>query len=406
MSLRLQKLVYKFIVKTTYYYSLILGITPGLYNWSTNNFKITKLYLIYSALIQLIFLAITPLTSPYVQQENNFMENKPILQWTYLVGKVARILTIVVISGKMWLARQSLIKICVKYKQFLLKYDVFLNHLRCNIINDLEKEEKRVQQLLIYKFVSLHINALTIHTMFIQMQEEPGQAYFIMVSLNLMQTFYLLVANLQFMLILSEIRLSFFYINKSLEVMPSRGFPGHVMLKYYLIFYEMYMECYELSSLCFQACNAVTFFMLIKMFTTNIVILYHAVLVIMSSIRSDNVVNLVGTLCIVNFYWDSFLVTMAVDNALTSCNRTMEILRASWITLEDVRDLKMYKKLTQLLNQFSDYLACNKLQFCIYGLVNFDKASSFQYFVAALLHLIILVQFDLKNRLQVENQTL
>ncbi|KNC33406.1 hypothetical protein FF38_09882 [Lucilia cuprina] len=394
MSLQLRDITHKFIIKITYYYSLILGISPGIYDYSKNTFKLTKLYLLYSVIIQVIFLGITPLTSPYVEQENNFMENKPILQWTYLVGKVARILTIVVISGKIWMARQNLIQIYELYRTFLLKYQQFIKHFSCYITYDLEKEDKRMQQLLLYKFLTLHLNSLVIQGMFIQMQEKPGRAYFIMVSLNLLQTFYLLVANLQFIVILCEIHLRFYFINKSLEAIQSKRFPYYLNLQYYLHFYNMYGECYTLSKLCFKVCNDVTFFMLIKIFTTNIVILYHAALVLMSQIRSDNFVSLFGTLCIVNFYWDSFLNTVAIDKVLTSSSRTAEVLRETWITKDEVGDLQIYKKLTQVLNQFSDYLACNKLKFCIFGLVNFDKASSFSYFVAALLHLIILVQFD------------
>ncbi|KAM7342827.1 putative gustatory receptor 58a isoform 3-T3 [Cochliomyia hominivorax] len=402
MSQQLKELLYNCVVKITYYYSIVLGISPGPYNWTEQTFQLNKLYHLYSALIQLIFLGITPLTSPYVKQENLYMENKPILQWSYLVGKTARILTIVVISGKIWFNRQNIINICDKYKRFLYKYHLFYKRFRSNIEKTLSHEEQRVQKLMLYKFLSLHLSSLVTQSMFLQMQEKPSADYFLMVSLNLLQTLYLLVANLQFMIVLCEIYLNYVFINKSLEFLKAKKIASKELLNYYMILYEMFVECSELSRECLRNCNAVTLFTLIKMFTTNVIILYHAVLVMMSNIRSDNYVSLVGTVCIVNFYCDSFLITRAVDNVLQTWCHTVDILKGTWITKEEVKDMEMYNKLIQVLNQFSDYLACNKLEFCIYGLVNFDKASSFRYFVSALLHLIILVQFDLKNRLQVE----
>ncbi|KAM7342825.1 putative gustatory receptor 58a isoform 1-T1 [Cochliomyia hominivorax] len=403
MQQQLIDLIYHVIIKIIYSYSLILGLIPGKFNSKTHKFKVTKLYLVYSAFVQIIALLITPLTSPFVQQRStNYMNNKPILQWTYAVGKVVRIATIVVTSLKIWQNRQEIIDLCDLYDNFLIKYQRFYKIINPYIDRNSKKEEKLLKRIFIYKFFSLHLHAVAITIMYVQMQDKPGVDYYIMVTLNLVQGLYLLTANLQFTLMLYQISLRFSYINQLLLYLRSQKFPVNQLLNCYLVSYEMHMECLQISRLFFKTSQKVTIFMLMKIFTTNIILLYHAVLVLMSNLHSDTTSNLLGIMCVINFYWDTLLVTIAIDKALTLSNQAANILRETWIVLRSEYNVKYFQQLIQLLNQFSDYLACNKLEFCIYGLVNFDKASSFRYFVSALLHLIILVQFDLKNRLQVE----
>ncbi|XP_065367182.1 putative gustatory receptor 58a [Calliphora vicina] len=240
--------------------------------------------------------------------------------------------------------------LCDMYNRFLHKYHDFLKSIRCNIENAFKKEEKRLKKLMIYKFISLHLHAFAISSMYMEMQENPDRGYYIMVALNTMQGLYLLTANLQFMLVLCQMNLRFSYINLSLEALQHEKFPANDLLNYYLILYKMHMECFQMARLVLKSSKTVTFFMLLKIFTTNIIILYHAVLVIMSTLHSNNTGNLIGTLCIVNFYWDTLLITTAIDQVLASCNRTASILQATCFELRRREDLEMFAKLTQLVS--------------------------------------------------------
>ncbi|KAM7342826.1 putative gustatory receptor 58a isoform 2-T2 [Cochliomyia hominivorax] len=401
MSHHLIKFLYNSLIKVTYYYSLVLGILSGKFNWHQWNFTVSKIYLIYSAIGQL-FLCIIPLISLLVRQENNYLNDKPILQWTVIVAKLIMSSTVLVISLKIWQRRHDLINLFDIYMQLLGKYKNFLQYFRTNIETELRQQEDFAKMFLIYKFISSHLDAFAIASLYFQMQENPNLYYILVISFNMLQSFYLLTANLQFMLILCQMILHFSFINQSLIFLQQQDLPLKDLLNYYLIFYEMHMECLQLSRLFFKVAQTATIFMLLRVFTTNIILLYHAVLMLISNLESTTISHFVGTLCIVNFYWDTLLITSAIDKTLASGNRAAEILRETWHKLLAEDDVESFRELSKLLNQFSDYLACNKLEFCIYGLVNFDKASSFRYFVSALLHLIILVQFDLKNRLQVE----
>ena len=356
MPLQIRVAVYKCIVKITYYYSLILGIVPGPYKYMEQQFHITIWYLVYSALVQFCFLAITPLTLNVMQQKDTYMSNKPILLYSYFVGKLTRILTIVVISSQIWLRRRNCLLLCEAFKRFFMKYESYCEFMSLFIGQNVKKEEKRLQRLMICKFISLHIHALAIALMYIQMQEQPERGYFIMISLNLMQGLYLLSANLQFMLIISELSLKFFYINRSLNFLSYCRFPLKDMLKFYLIAYQMHVECLEITRSLLRASNSVTWFMLVKIFTTNIIILYHAVLVRMSSLPSNTLGNTVGVLCIINFYWDSLLVIQAIDNILAAGNTAAFILRDTWITLKEEDNKDDYKQIMQLVSLLGIYV--------------------------------------------------
>lgn len=101
MSQNFMETIYNIIVKIIYFYSLILGIISGIYSWQDHTFHITKFYLIYSAFIQ-ILLTIIPLILVFISEENNYMANIPILQWTYNVTKVAIVSTVLASTFKIW----------------------------------------------------------------------------------------------------------------------------------------------------------------------------------------------------------------------------------------------------------------------------------------------------------------
>lgn len=343
------EIIYNIIVKIIYFYSLILGIISGIYNWQDQTFHITKVYLIYSALIQ-ILLTVIPLILVFILEENDYMANKPILQWTYNVTKVAIVSTVVASTFKIWQKRQDFINLCAKYNQFLLKYRVYCQEFNFYIDKDLRKREILVKKYLIYKFFSLHLHGFIIANMYVQLQDNPDICYNIMVIFNTLQGLYLLTANLQFMLILCQISLHFSFINYSMKFLSYYKLSLKDLLKHYMILYEMHMECLKLSRLCFKACEMVSFFMLLRIFATNIILLYYMVLVVMSNLNSNGFGNFMGSLSIVNFYWDSLLVISAIDHALTSCNCCGDILRETWIVLEIRGDDETSKELMKLVS--------------------------------------------------------
>ncbi|KAI8128610.1 putative gustatory receptor 58b [Lucilia cuprina] len=298
----------------------VLGMLPGSYDWKTHQFSIKKSYLFYSGFIQLSFLSIIPLTSSFMHEKNNYMNNKPILQWSYMVGKCAMVTTVVVISLKIWQRRQGFIELCEIYERFVKRYENIFLHFRQHIIGeDFGKQEKRLKRFVIYKFISLHVHTLAVSSMYFQMQKNPDLEFVIMITVNMLQ-----------------------------EALQQQRLPLNDLLKFYLVLYEMHLKCLKMSRLFFNASNTVTFFMLLKIFTSNIILLYHAVLTIMSSIPSTTISNFVGLICVVNFYWDSLLVTAAIDLVLVSAHRAMEILQGTWIIWKPEEDVDIFKKLTQL----------------------------------------------------------
>ncbi|XP_061393930.1 putative gustatory receptor 58a [Musca vetustissima] len=332
MALRINERLEKTIWWTNYYYVLAMGLMPGLYNKSDRKLQYSKPYIIYSAVIQCFFLLITPLATPFVlneeAQEEYYMYGKFILKWTYYIGKMARILVNIVMCIEIWLRREQVIELSENYWKFEKKYRQFYKH--HDMQQYMEAEVTSVRTKTIYKFCVGHGNAILVFSLFIQIQNEPSKAYVLMIIVNLLQSYYLLHANFTFDLILFRMYLHFVYIIKSLQHIVSHKSPTQnpddIFWRYWIL-YDMHFECYQLSKRILKICQNITFFMLIKIFTTNIVLLYHAVQFINGTIEADNTKDFMGTMSIVGFYWDTTLTMMAIDGILSSCNETSEILK-------------------------------------------------------------------------------
>ncbi|XP_058979772.1 putative gustatory receptor 58b [Musca domestica] len=190
----------------------------------------------------------------------------------------------------------------------------------------MQQELATVRTNTIYKFCVCHSNAIIMSILFIRMQKERSWAYVLMILVNFLQSQFLLQVNVTFDLILFRMHLHFVFINKVLEHTSQRITRGELFWSYWTL-YNMHYECYHLSQRILRIWQDITFFWMIKIFTTNIALLYHAVQFTNGSIESDNTQDLIGTMTIVLFYWDTTLTMKAIDGILSSCNQTNEVLR-------------------------------------------------------------------------------
>lgn len=311
--------------KLSYYYGLVMGLLPAPFNWKHQQFEQSRSYLWYSAIMQIVMISLSPMGTPLFANEANYMHGKMVLQWTYYIGKGARILTNLVLSLETWLQRKQILDLYESYREYLKKYEKFRQFY--NVNDEMQHEIKTVKYYTIYKLCTSHANALIISGLFLKMQNRPSPAYILMILINFIQSFYLLQVNIQFFVIISRIHLHFVYINKSLELLSS-GTTHHspiVFLRFWIL-YSMHYECYLLARRILAISRKATLVTLIKIFTTNVVLLYHAVQFANGNIESDEIGNFVGVLCIVIFYCDAMLTMICVDNILSSCNRAGELL--------------------------------------------------------------------------------
>lgn len=194
------------------------------------------------------------------------------------------------------------------------------------------------------------MHGFIIANMYVQLQDNPNIYYNFMIIFNTLQGLYLLTANLQFMLILCQISLHFSFINYSMKFLSYYKLSLKDLLNHYMMLYEMHMECLKLSRLCFKAFEMVSFFMLLRIFATNIILVYYMVLVAMSNLQSNGVGNFMISLSVVNFYWDSLLVISAIDHVLALSDCCGDILRETWVVLEIRGDDETSKELMKLVS--------------------------------------------------------
>ncbi|XP_075165373.1 putative gustatory receptor 58a [Haematobia irritans] len=390
---QLEKLTWKI----TYYYALALGLTPAPVNLKTCRFYYSSTYLCYSVLIQVIFLLISPISTPLFASAKDradmYMLENSILAWTYYFGKATRILTNLVLSVDIWQNRKDVQNLYENYWKFYEKYEQFYQ--LYNLQTEMLPELRVIRLLTICKFCSSHINAFVISATYIQMNRQTSLKYYLIEFTNFMQSFYLLQFGMEFFVILSRVHLHFVYINKSLEGIGSWKLPFQSIVQRCHRLWRMHFECYHLSRRILKLSQKITLVLLIKIFSTNINMLYHAVQFANGGVKSNGKSNLWGILSIVSFYFDTILTMLSIDNLLTSSNETSKVLH---IYMDVEIGEENVQSFFQMVSQFHQYLACHHLTFYIFGLFSLNKTTCLKYFLSVVVHLTLLVQFDLKSK--------
>uniref|UniRef100_A0A1I8PEY2 Gustatory receptor n=1 Tax=Stomoxys calcitrans TaxID=35570 RepID=A0A1I8PEY2_STOCA len=391
------KVLEKWTWKISYFYALVLGLSPAPYNFKTHRFQYSLTYLWYSALIQVTCLMMYPLSTPLFASEASrqdyYMHSNAILVWTYYVGKATRILANLVLSLEIWLNRKQILDLYQNYWTFSKKYEEFCQ--RYNMHDDMKSELNSIRCCTIYKFCSSHANSITISCLYLQMLQQASVKHYLIELTNFIQSFYLLEFGMELFVIMSQMHLHFVYINKSLQMMDLESFSNSSMFLRCQILWGMHLDCYTLTRRMLKICRKIGFVVLIKIFTTNINMLYHAVQFANGGIITDEISTIVGLLSIVSFYWDTILTVIGIDNLLTSCNRTAKTLALNAGVLMEWHAEDCFCK---MISHFHDYLACHQLTINICGLIPLNKSSCLKYFLSVLVHLTVLVQFDMKSK--------
>ncbi|EDX08152.1 GD11640 [Drosophila simulans] len=138
--------------------------------------------------------------------------------------------------------------------------------------------------------------------------------------------------------------------------------------------------------------------LLLKMFVTNVNLVYHGVQFGNESIETSSYTRILGQWVVISHYWSAVLLMNVVDDVTRRSDLKMGDLLREFSHLELVkRDFHLQLEL------FSDHLRCHPSTYKVCGLFIFDKQTSLAYFFYVLVQVLVLIQFDLKNKVEERN---
>ncbi|XP_060658940.1 putative gustatory receptor 58b [Drosophila nasuta] len=135
------------------------------------------------------------------------------------------------------------------------------------------------------------------------------------------------------------------------------------------------------------------------MFAVNVNVLYHGVQYTNNTIKSDTSGNIIGFALIVTNLWSSALVMNLIEHTTNSCNDVGQLLRQ----FTDDRRLSPESQIE--LELLMSRIRNQKLVFRICGCVVLDRAAFLSYISSVLNKVIILMQFDLGRKQDINNRT-
>ncbi|XP_017077399.1 putative gustatory receptor 58a [Drosophila eugracilis] len=389
------------LLKFFYIYGVGCGLVPA--PLEEGKFLVghsQRWYLIYTACLHGVLLILMPFAFPQYMYEESYMRSNSVLQWAFNLTNITRIMAISSGGYMMWFKRRKLLRLG----------EQLLNHCqKCKKVKghstEYMKLRKRFQIVLAQVFVVTNLSLLFGTLILMEIDTGYGIIKGTMIVSHISQYIYVIVMTAGVCVIFLVLQLQSertlialkdlcSLLNheerNSLVLTESKSKKSLNKLR---ILFHHFAENQLLLREVFETFDFPIAFLLLKLFVTNVNLVYHGVQFGNRTIETSLYTRVVGQCVIITHYWSASLLMNIVDN----------VTRRSGLKLGNIlrrfSHMELIKREFQLeLELFSDYLRCHRLTYKVCGLFVFNKQTSLVYFFYVLVQVLVLVQFDMKKK--------
>ncbi|KAH8401872.1 hypothetical protein KR009_008342 [Drosophila setifemur] len=393
------------LLKAFYAYALVGGLLAAPLGTGWRHFLQgcpRRAYLLYTASLHLVFLLLLPFTFPHAMYADSYMSRNFVLQWAFGLTSLTRIIALLTGVFQMWSKRKKLLELG----------EAFLRHSRkCKKLEDHSAGYthlwRRIRGLLRQQFLVLNLSVLVGTILLMHIDTNQHFSAILMIVVHVLQFIYVLVMAASIYVILLLLHWQEERVNLALQGLSTSlhheernalimsGTKASKSLKILRNLFQLHAENQRLIRESFKISDLPIAMLLLKMFVTNVNLVYHAVQFANDSIETTFFTKFIGQLVVMSHYWSAVLLMNIVDDvARRNGIKKGQILR-------QFSDLELVQRDFQVeLELFSDHLRCHPVTYKVCGLFVFNKQTSLVYFFFVLVQVLVLVQFDLKNKVE------
>ncbi|KAH8316262.1 hypothetical protein KR067_003355 [Drosophila pandora] len=388
------------LLKYFHIYGLACGLVPAPLDKFSKFSKASRTYLIYTACFQGLLLVLLPFTFPRYMYDASYMRRNLVLQWAFSLTNITRIMAMLSGFFLTWGKRTKLIA---------LEKALLAHCLECRDLEDdstgFLKLRQRIRGLLRQQFFLLNVHVVVAALLLTRIDKDQEFSYHLMILVHILQFAYIVIMTASLYVILSLLLWQQERVNLALHdlcsalnheernsLVLSRTIATK-SLKVMRHLFQLHSENRRLLREIFKELDVPIAMLLLKMFVTNVNLVYHGVQFGNHSIETTIFTRILGQLVVISHYWSAILLMNIVDDLTqTSGPKTGHILK-------QFSHLELVKRDFQLqLELFSDHLRCHPATYKVCGLFVLSKQTSLVYFFFVLVQVLVLIQFDMKDK--------
>ncbi|EDW74931.1 uncharacterized protein Dwil_GK15940 [Drosophila willistoni] len=383
-------------LKVFYNYGLVSGLLPARLakQGQVWHFCNGIGYIIYTILVNCSLLLLLPLTLPRFMYTNSYMSESSSLQWNFTLTGVTRVLAMFVCGGLVWIKRNKLRQL----GEDLLRQCQLCQQLqeKSNHLVKYKQLQDKIRGLLFQQFCVMMLNIFAPAFLLLRIESDQVLDYLLMVFVHMVQFIYIMIAMLGFYIVLLLIYWQMQRVNLGLkDLLDALHCDRYIQTSLETLrhLYHLHGQNVNLLHRVLQITDVSMACLLLKMFVTNVNLVYHGVQFGNSSIDTNWLTKMLGESVILTHYWNAILLMNLVDSLTRQTGiETAHIMRQFSAYESNNRDFEVQ------LEIFSDHVRCHPTAYKVCGLFVFNKSTSLAYFFTVLIEVLVLVQFDLKNK--------